>query len=59
MSSLPGPTLTRRGHLHGFVDFELLRQNSFQGPKFREASCNAGDPDSIPGLGRSPGEGKG
>ena len=25
----------------------------------RESTCNAGDLDSIPGLGRSPGEGKG
>ena len=25
----------------------------------KEFSCNAGDLDSIPGLGRSPGEGKG
>ena len=25
----------------------------------RETTCNAGDPGSIPGLGRSPGEGKG
>ena len=25
----------------------------------KEASCNAGDLGSIPGLGRSPGEGKG
>ena len=24
-----------------------------------ESTCNAGDPDSIPGSGRSPGEGKG
>ena len=24
-----------------------------------ESACNAGDPGSIPGLGRSPGEGKG
>ena len=24
-----------------------------------ESACNAGDLDSIPGLGRSPGEGKG
>ena len=24
----------------------------------QESSCNAGDPGSIPGLGRSPGEGK-
>ena len=25
----------------------------------KELACNAGDPSSIPGLGRSPGEGKG
>ena len=25
----------------------------------KEPSCNSGDPDSIPGLGSSPGEGKG
>ena len=26
---------------------------------FKESACNAGDPGSIPGLERSPGEGKG
>ena len=25
----------------------------------KESACNAGDPDSTPGLGRSPGEGNG
>ena len=25
----------------------------------KEYTCNGGDPDSIPGSGRSPGEGKG
>ena len=25
----------------------------------KESACNAGDPGSIPGLGRSPGEGNG
>ena len=25
----------------------------------KESACNAGDPDSIPGWGRSPGEGNG
>ena len=25
----------------------------------KESACNAGDPSSVPGLGRSPGEGKG
>ena len=24
----------------------------------KESACNGGDPDSIPGLGRSPGEGE-
>ena len=25
----------------------------------KESACNAGDPDSVPGSGRSPGEGNG
>ena len=29
------------------------------GSDSKEFSCNAGDPGSIPGAGRSPGEGKG
>ena len=29
------------------------------GPAGKESTCNAGDLSSIPGLGRSPGEGKG
>ena len=36
----------------------LLTFNS-QPTKGGESACNAGDPDSIPGLGRSPGEGNG
>ena len=28
-------------------------------PTMKETACNAGDPVSIPGLGRSPGEGNG
>ena len=33
---------------------------SFSGdPDSKESACNAGDPGSIPGLGRSPGEGNG
>ena len=31
----------------------------FGGSDGNASSCNAGDPGSIPGLGRSPGEGKG
>ena len=26
---------------------------------YKESACNSGDPDLIPGLGRSPGEGNG
>ena len=29
------------------------------GPESKESACNAGDLGSIPGLGRSPGEGNG
>ena len=29
------------------------------GVQFKASACNAGDPGSIPGLGRSPGEGNG
>ena len=29
------------------------------GSDFKESACNAGDPGSIPGSGRSPGEGNG
>ena len=29
------------------------------GPDCKESACNAGDPGSIPGSGRSPGEGNG
>ena len=39
-------------------------ENYFQGgfpggSDGKESACNAGDPGSIPGLGRSPGEGTG
>ena len=45
--------------------FSLLLQSSgdwaslVAQPAASESACNAGDPGSIPGLGRSPGEGKG
>ena len=40
-------------HLHlGFLGFPC-------GSAGKESSCNVGDLGSIPGLGRSPGEGKG
>ena len=36
-----------------------LKKNIYSGSAGRESACNAGDLGSIPGLGRSPGEGKG
>ena len=41
--------LPNLGHLRGFPS----------GSAGKESVCNAGDLGSIPGLGRSPGEGKG
>ena len=44
-------------HDHGLV---LTPASSFTGSSAgKESACNAGDPGSIPGLGRSPGEGTG
>ena len=31
----------------------------FRGSDCKESACDTGDPSSIPGLGRSPGEGNG
>ena len=39
-------------HTHTYMGFSC-------GSAVKESACNAGDLDSIPGLGRSPGEGKG
>ena len=38
----------------GILDFDFP-----SGSDGKESACNAGDPGLIPGLGRSPGEGKG
>ena len=39
---------------------KIARRNSFPGGSDSNASaCNVGDPGSIPGSGRSPGEGNG
>ena len=40
-----------------FWEIRLALQHPFSDSK--ESICNAGDPDSIPGLGRSSGEGNG
>ena len=51
---LGGKICWRRDRLPspGFLGF-------FYGSAGKESACNAGDPGLIPGLGRSPGEGKG
>ena len=46
------------------VDFKLLINSGYEdcfpgGSHGKESACNAGYLDSIPGLGRSPGEGNG
>ena len=42
------------------MNLGLCSQRGFPGSSVgKESACNAGDPDSIPGLGRSPGEGNG
>ena len=43
----------------GFGQVEGHRWSFPGGSVGKESVCNAGDPDSIPGLGRSPGEGNG
>ena len=35
------------------------REKPSGGSDSKESACSAGDPDLIPGLGRSPGEGNG
>ena len=45
------------------VDASIFFHNEYRcfpgGSDSKESACNAGDPGSIPGLGRSPGEGNG
>ena len=47
--------------MDGDVDFtKIIWKTGFPGGSdSKESACNAGDPDSIPGLGQSPGEGNG
>ena len=42
-----------------FHNSHILTEGFPCGSAGKESTCNAGDLDSIPGLGRSPGEGKG
>ena len=48
------------GHLGAWLLVYLMWVQSFPGGSAgKESACNAGDLGSIPGLGRSPGEGEG
>ena len=42
-----------------FVVYFEIREGFSGGPDGEESACNAGDQGSIPGSGRSPGEGNG
>ena len=42
---------------HDHPDFSGWKVSSFGGSDGKESACSAGDPGSIPGSGRSPGEG--
>ena len=45
--------------IHRYVENCILKLGLPCGSAGKELACNAGDLGSIPGLGRSPGEGKG
>ena len=62
--SLPvesGLNFLNQSHLQTckFQDKDLLLQGFPGGSEVKASGCNAGDPGSIPGSGRSPGEGNG
>ena len=57
--TLPG-SLGFLPHVSGLILPSMLGGGGFPGGSdSKESACNAGDPGSIPGLGRSPGEGNG
>ena len=45
--------------VHGIFQARILKWVAICGTAGQESACNAGDLGSIPGLERSPGEGKG
>ena len=49
-----------KSHSQHVVGYKYMFEMGFPGSSAgKESNCNAGDPGSIPGLGRSPGEGIG
>ena len=55
--------LSSRLHMHLLLFINNIKNNSFHcfpgSSAGKESACNAGDPGSIPGLGRCPGKGTG
>ena len=45
--------------MYGKTNTVLLSKNKIKNNDKKESTCNVGDLGSIPGLGRSPGEGEG
>ena len=55
-----GMTEGRNNKPRGRISWSYHSSRGFPGSSDgKESACNAGDPDSIPGSGRSPGEGNG
>ena len=46
-------------YLGEIIKFHMGQDHVFGGSDGKESACNAGDPGSIPGSGRFPGEGNG
>ena len=72
MNSLVPPSVFSFLYQHMFIDYMLCSSYCVNychmakayvgfpdGSEGKESACNAGDPCSVPGLGRSPGEGNG
>ena len=52
--------MTLRGNQRSFIhQIAIWCQGFSGGSDGKESACNTGDPGSVPGLGRSPGEGNG
>ena len=47
------------GKVSFLTQLKVLIRDSMVAQDGKESACSAGDPDSIPGSGRSPGEGNG
>ena len=55
----PAPRKMQKDHPKGVLKFTTMSLGFPHSSVGKESACSAGDPGSIPGLGRSPGEGNG